>query len=129
MLPPTSAEPNEASWDEVFANVTQKRQKLGSIHIEFSYASVYPRPFLALAIAHEATHKFADTNDYATTDDTQYKRLTQGQRVQNADSFAYTVLSLHTGQVIKDLKMALQVIPRPDPTFPPTFKRNAAHEV
>jgi hypothetical protein len=102
---------------------------VGNIHIEFSYASVYPRPFLAMGIVHEATHKFADTEDEATTDDADYAGLTRAQRIINADSYAYTVLSLHRRQLVPDLQMALQTIPPIDPTSPPRFTRNAAYTI
>jgi hypothetical protein len=102
---------------------------LGSIHIEFSYASVYPRPFLAMAIVHEATHKFADTHDRAGTDHQRYAGLTQQKRIENADSYAYAVLSLHRRQLVTDLRMALETIPPIDPTFPPRFTRNPAYKI
>jgi hypothetical protein len=102
---------------------------LGSMHIEFSYASVYPRPFLAMAIVHEATHKFADTEDWAATDDKKYARLSQRKRIENADSYAYAVLSLYRRQLVADLRMLLETIPPIDPTSPPRFTRNAAYNI
>src|SRR6266566_1423118 len=56
------------------------------IHIEFSNVTKYPRLLLALAIVHEATHKFAHTEDHAYTDDDNYKKLIVAQRIENADS-------------------------------------------
>ena len=40
----------------------------GGIHIEFADVGEYPRLLLALFIVHEATHKFADTEDRAYTE-------------------------------------------------------------
>jgi hypothetical protein len=102
---------------------------LGSIHIEFSYASVYPRPFLAMAIVHEATHKFADTDDHGGTDHRRYAGLSRRKRIENADSYAYAVLSLHRRQLVPDLRAALQTIPPIDPTSPPRFTRNRAYNI
>ena len=51
----------ENEREEKFLNVTRTSTKIGSIHIEFSYAPCILRPFLAYAIVHEATHKFAST--------------------------------------------------------------------
>lgn len=119
----------EMTYDEVFVNTTRQRRLTGSIHIEFSYADVYPRPFLALAILHESTHKFAATNDYATTDDDTYPRLTQNQRLRNADSYAYTMFSLAGNALIPDLETVLQVLPRQDPTPPARFVRGPARRV
>jgi hypothetical protein len=78
----------ERVWDDVFSNVTHRRLKIGSIHFEFSYAAGYPRPFLAMGMVHEATHKFARTNDEAYTNEDDYASLTRRQRIRNVDSYA-----------------------------------------
>ena len=119
----------EREWDDVFSNVTYRRLKIGSIHFEFSYAAGYPRPFLAMGIVHEATHKFARTNDEAYTDEDDYASLTRRQRILNADSYAYTALSLHLGVLITDLRMAIENLPQLDPTPPAAFERKPPQEV
>jgi hypothetical protein len=115
--------------DEVFLNLTRTVTRLGSIHVEFSYAAVYPRRFLAHCIVHEATHKFADTDDNAYTDEDTYARLTGERRLNNADSYAYTILSLYKNRLITDLGMALRAIRRNDRTEPPAFTRGRADQV
>jgi hypothetical protein len=119
----------EKEYDEEFLDGVRTRTKIGSIHLEFSYAGVYPRTFLAYGIVHEATHKFARTDDNAYTDDDAYARLNRALRLRNADSYAYVVLSLHLNRLIKDLAMSLQTIPRKDSTLPTRFTRRAADEV
>ena len=74
----------EKEGEEVFLNLTRTIRKVGRIHIEFSYAAMYPRRFLAHCIVHEATHKFADTDDYAYTDEDEYAGLTAARRINNA---------------------------------------------
>jgi hypothetical protein len=115
--------------DEVFLNLTRTVTRVGSIHIEFSYAAVYPRRFLAHCIVHEATHKFAGTDDYAYTDEDKYAGLTGERRLNNADSYAYTILSLYRNRLVTDLEMALRAIRRNDRTDPPTFTRRPADDV
>ena len=88
------------------------------IHIEFSDVTKYPRLLLALRIIHEATHKFAYTEDHAYTDEDKYQKLTVKQRIENADSFAYTVISIALNQLIKDLGQFLKVVPRDDQRGP-----------
>ncbi len=92
------------------------------IHIEFSNIAKYPRLLLALAIVHEATHKFAHTEDHAYTDDDNYERLILAQRIENADSFAYVVISIALNQLIKDLEEFLKAVPRDDQTGPKTIR-------
>ncbi len=92
------------------------------IHIEFSNVTKYPRLLLALAIVHEATHKFAHTEDHAYTDDDNYEKLIVAQRIENADSFAYVVISIAKNQLIKDLEEFLKVVPRDDQTGPKTIR-------
>ena len=92
------------------------------IHIEFSNVPKYPRLLLALVIVHEATHKFADTEDRAYTDDDNYEKLTVAQRIENADSFAYVVISIALNQLIKDLKGFLKAVSRDDQTGPKTIR-------
>jgi hypothetical protein len=115
--------------EEVFLNLTRTVTKVGSIHIEFSYADLYPRRFLAHCIVHEATHKFADTDDYAYADEDEYAGLTREHRINNADSYAYTVLSLFRNTMVTDLEMALRAIRRNDQTDPPAFARRPADDV
>ena len=114
---------------EEFLNATRTTVKSGNIHVEFSYAAVYPKMFLAHVIVHEATHKFGGTDDYAYTEEDHYARLRLAERINNADSYAYTVLSLSANVLIKDLNTALQAILRTDPRPARTFVRNEAEEV
>src|SRR5882724_1279538 len=92
------------------------------IHIEFSHITKYPRLLLAQCIVHEATHKFANTEDHAYTDDDNYEKLIAAQRIENADSFAYVVISIAKGQLITDLEQFLEVVPRNDQTGPKTVR-------
>src|SRR6266480_113065 len=92
------------------------------IHIEFSNVTKYPRLLLALAIVHEATHKFAHTEDHAYTDDDNYKKLIVAQRIENADSFAYVAISIFLNQLIKDLEEFLKAVPRDDQRGPKTAR-------
>jgi len=84
----------------------------GGIHIEFADVAEYPSLLLAMVIVHEATHKFADTEDHAYTEQNKYAGLTREQRIENADSFAYVVISITLNQLIGDLKQFLQVVPK-----------------
>jgi len=97
------------------------------IHIEFSHVPKYPRLFLALAIVHEATHKFAHTEDHAYTDDDNYKKLIVAQRIENADSFAYVAISIFLNQLIKDLEEFLKAVPRDDQRGPKTARNWPTH--
>jgi WD40 repeat protein len=97
---------------------TEMKRMPKGIHIEFSNVTEYPRLLLALVIVHEATHKFADTEDHAYTDDDDYKKLTMAQRIENADSFAYVVISIALDQLIKDLEEFLKAVPRNDQRGP-----------
>ncbi len=95
------------------------------IHIEFSNVTKYPRLLLALAIVHEATHKFAHTDDHAYTDDDNYEKLIVAQRIENADSFAHAAISIFLNELIKDLEQFLKVVPRNDQRGPrPKGDRN-----
>jgi hypothetical protein len=92
------------------------------IHIEFSNVTKYPRLLLALVIVHEATHKFAHTEDHAYTDDDNYEKLIAAQRIENADSFAYVVISIALNRLIKNLEQFLKAVPRNDQTGPKTIR-------
>lgn len=85
---------------------------MGSIHIEFSLAANYPRSQMARIIIHEATHKFAQTQDHAYTQELVYEQLTPAQRASNADSYAYAAISLCYGTLIKDFDDAFRVVPQ-----------------
>jgi roadblock/LC7 domain-containing protein len=97
---------------------TQTEWRPKGIHIEFSNATKYPRLFLAMCIVHEATHKFAHTEDHAYTEDDNYKTLTTAQRIENADSFAYVAISIFLDRLIKDLEQFLKAVPQNDQTGP-----------
>lgn len=109
-------------WEEEFLDGIITRSEAKSIHIEFSNVTQYPMLLLALAIVHEATHKFAHTEDHAYTDDDEYQKLTVKQRIENADSFAYVVISIALNQLIKDLEQFLEVVPRNDTRGPTTIR-------
>lgn len=99
-----------APRDKVFGS--HERSKIGDMYIAFSCAAIYPRRWLALCIIHEATHKFANTEDRAYTDQDEYTRLFREEHIENADSYAYTVLSLRLNQLIKDLRSPFSPFPR-----------------
>jgi hypothetical protein len=84
-----------------------------SIHIEFSLAAVYPPFQLARLIVHEATHKFAGTSDHAYTyEEDDYEDLTYQERVFNADSYAYVVISIALNKLIKNENQLFEVVPQ-----------------
>ena len=88
----------------------------GSIHIEFSLATIYPRAQMARVIVHEATHKFAGTYDAAYCNQSQfYPHLSAWERTHNADSYAFVVLSINYNQVIRDQEECFRVIPQYGP--------------
>lgn len=68
----------------------------GPIHVNFGLASTYSAFGLARLIIHEATHRYIKTVDHAYNHDGNYAALTSGQKMENADSFAYAALSRHT---------------------------------
>jgi hypothetical protein len=88
------------------------KKTFGSIHIEFSLATIYPKPQIAPAIIHEATHKFADTQDVAYCYWKTYPQGWKGDKIINADSYTYVVLSIYCKQVIKDLEQCFRIIPQ-----------------
>jgi hypothetical protein len=64
---------------------------------------------VARTIIHEATHKFADTRDFAYADDAGYKDLSMEQALCNADSYAYTAVSLYKNYFFKNSAEMLQL--------------------
>jgi hypothetical protein len=86
-----------------------------SIHIEFSLATIYPRAQMARVIVHEATHKFAGTIDEAYCFEGHYRQIDKPQRIRNADSYTYVVLSIYANQLIKDMTESCRVIPQIGP--------------
>jgi hypothetical protein len=91
------------------------RRIFKSIHIEFSLATIYPRAQMARIIVHEATHKFAGTIDVAYCCEGQYLQTSKPQRISNADSYTYVVLSIYGNQLIKDQAECFRVIPQYGP--------------
>ena len=84
-----------------------------SVHIEFSLAAVYPPFQLARIIVHEATHKFAGTRDHAYTyEEDDYEDLTTQERVFNADSYAFVVISIALNKLIMNENQLFQVVPQ-----------------
>jgi hypothetical protein len=87
---------------------------LGSIHVDFGLFThetdggkpeLWTDLALAGLIIHEASHKFLNTDDHAYCHEGQkYISLSKSLRLTNADSFAYTAISLHVGELIKDDK-------------------------
>ena len=76
----------------------------GSIHIDFTYLGggtgvEYRKLFLAGVIAHEASHKFANTADFAYAQDDWYARLSVAQSLNNADSYSFAAMSFYKGVV------------------------------
>jgi hypothetical protein len=71
----------------VFAEPEEKKPtRQGHIHLNIgSYADVAD---LAHTIAHEATHAFAGTADFAYMNEPHFKDLTTGEAMNNADSYA-----------------------------------------
>jgi hypothetical protein len=102
---------------EGYVKLKEKGAKriLKSIHIEFSLASIYPRAQMARIIVHEATHKFAGTIDVAYCCEGQYLQTSKPQRISNADSYTYVVLSIYGNQLIKDQAECFRVIPQYGP--------------
>ena len=86
------------------------------MHIAFSCAAIYPRRRRALCIIHETLHKFANTEDRADTNHDEDTRLSREERIENANSYACTVLSLRLKQLIKDLRESILAIPE---NYPP----------
>jgi Lysine-specific metallo-endopeptidase len=76
----------------------------GSIHINFPLllgTEAFRYLHVARTIIHEATHKFADTRDFAYTDDAGYASLSRQQALRNADSHAFAAVSIHKGHFFK----------------------------
>lgn len=80
----------------------------GSIHLAFDLTSTYSETAIARIIAHESTHKFADTEDHAYMHEfTKFAAMTPSMACDNADSYAYAAISilrnrLITWQTMKD---------------------------
>jgi Lysine-specific metallo-endopeptidase len=77
--------------------------QLGSIKIDFPQLLSVTEPLLGVAqtIVHEATHKFFDANDYAYAYEPAYDALSASQSLMNADSYAWTAVSLYRGHTIR----------------------------
>ena len=74
---------------------------------------MYPPFQLARIIVHEATHKFAGTSDHAYTyEENDYEDLTMQERVFNADSYAYVIISIALNKLIKNENELFQVVPQ-----------------
>jgi hypothetical protein len=77
--------------------------QLGSIKINFPQLLSVTEALLGVArtIVHEATHKFFDALDYAYVHEQAYDALTPSQSLMNADSYAWTAISLYRGHTIR----------------------------
>jgi len=72
-----------------------------SIHLEFMLLGVWSEHAIARILIHEATHKFADTKDYAyMSDPDAWEVLTPSRSIKNADSYAYAALSFHARKIV-----------------------------
>src|SRR5271166_4247396 len=78
----------------------------GNIHVDFGvFAQETNWTDLAQAglIIHEASHKFLNTDDHAYCNDgPKYSDLPKSLKLKNADSYAYTAMSLYAGELIED---------------------------
>lgn len=78
----------------------------GNIHVDFGvFAQETNWTDLAQAglIIHEASHKFLNTDDHAYCHDgPKYIDLPKSLKLKNADSYAYTAMSLYAGELIED---------------------------
>lgn len=72
----------------------------GSIHLAFDLLGTYSETAIARIIAHEATHKFADTEDHAYMHEARWTGMTMGQACDNADSYAYAACSVLRNRLI-----------------------------
>jgi lysine-specific metallo-endopeptidase family protein len=72
-----------------------------SIHLEFMLLGIWSEPAIARIIIHEATHKFAKTEDHAyMSDEAKWAGMTPPQSIQNADSYAYAALSFYARRIV-----------------------------
>jgi hypothetical protein len=93
------------------------RDLYGSMHIEFELASIYPRPQMARVIVHEATHKFAGTEDMAyCLGQVWYPQMGAFEKTVNADSYTYVVLSIYYNRLIKNKEECFGVFPQYGPS-------------
>jgi hypothetical protein len=89
----------------------------GSMHIEFALASIYPRPQMARVIVHEATHKFAGTEDMAyCLGQVWYPQMGAFDMTHNADSYTYVVLSIYCNRLIKNKEECFGEFPQYGPS-------------
>jgi hypothetical protein len=79
----------------------------GSIHIDFGVLKTTATSTLLTAartIIHEGTHKFGLTKDHSYRYNTGYKLLTKAQALDNADSYAYTAVSIYKKKPITQME-------------------------
>jgi hypothetical protein len=86
----------------------------GNIHVDFALFTnqtnadkheLWTDLALAGLIIHEASHKFLYTDDHAYCHDgRKYIDLSKSLKLKNADSYAYTAMSLYAGELIEDDK-------------------------
>lgn len=76
----------------------------GEIHVPLSRAHEFTDISLAQLIIHEATHKYLNTDDEAYANEVDYASLNLRESLNNADSFAWTAVSLYC----KEVKAATQ---------------------
>lgn len=73
--------------------------KHGEIHVPFARAHEFTDISMAQLIIHEATHKYLNTDDEAYANEQGYPNLTLGESLNNADSYAWTAVSLYCKEV------------------------------
>ena len=96
---------NEMLWDfkkkQLVPSVEVRVEQRGSIHVNFQQLLKEEKQVSALRVArtiiHEASHKFCNTQDHAYATDAGYRVLQDHEALWNADSYAYTAVSLYKG--------------------------------
>lgn len=92
---------NERSGDGVLGYVTTVNGAAqGSIHIEFNLLKAALRNVVSMTLIHEASHRFANTQDHAYAYQSGYPSLTRAQAIDNADSYAFFAWSISLGTVV-----------------------------
>jgi hypothetical protein len=71
-----------------------------TIHLEFGLCGrAYSTRGIARIIIHEASHKYLNTDDVAYNYDPAYAAMTPDKALKNADSYAYTAVSIESKSV------------------------------
>jgi len=94
---------DEMVWDfekkQLVPSVKVQAEQRGSIHVNFQQLLKPEKQVNALRVArtiiHEASHKVCNTQDHAYATQPGYRILMDHQALWNADSYAYTAVSLY----------------------------------